>query len=224
MTSIHPSSVNLDRSADGHTNMARDVEILARAEHGGVHARVYTWDGPWVSLGRFQRPERALKSPIDHVVRPTGGKAVLHGHDFTVSIAANLGTLGIEGSRKVATVYRAVVGPLVRALNASGMEAVLAERTDYVRNAGHTADCFAHVSPNDVVDPATGEKVCGCALRVTESAVLLQASIPVSKPLVDPATVFDNPHVPARVRDLDQQRLAEALRTILGSPPVNPLF
>jgi lipoate-protein ligase A len=224
MTSPHLLSVTFHPSADGHANMARDRENLARAEQGGIHARVYTWDGPWVSLGRFQKPERALKSDIDHVLRPTGGKAVLHGHDVTVSIAADLGALGIEGSRRVATVYRAVVGPLVQALNASGIEAILAERTTHVRNTGHTADCFAHVSPNDVVDPETGEKVCGCALRVTERAVLLQASIPVAPPLIDLGLVFDNPHVPATERDVSPDRLAEALRTILGSKPVQPVF
>lgn len=204
--------------------MARDRENLDLAEQGGIYARVYTWDGPWVSLGRFQKPERALKSDIDHVIRPTGGKAVLHGHDVTVSIAANLSDLGIGESRKVATVYRAVVEPLVDALNRAGMPAILAERTSHVRNAGHTADCFAHVSPNDVVDKETGAKVCGCALRVTERAVLLQASIPVAPPLIDPALVFDNPHVPAIERDLGPDRLAEALRTILGSKTVQPVF
>lgn len=211
-------------SLDGHTNMALDRENLERAEERGIYARVYTWDGPWVSLGRFQIPERTLRTPINHVIRPTGGKAVLHGHDVTVSIAANLDALGVEGSRKVATVYRAVVGPLVEALNVSGMPSVLAERTGHVRNAGHTADCFAHVSPNDVVDPQTGEKVCGCALRLTERAVLLQASIPLGAPLVDPAIVFDNPHIPAIDRDLDLQGLADALRTILESKTVQSVF
>lgn len=219
-----PCSVGVARKVDGHTNMALDRENLESAEIGGIHVRVYTWDGPWVTLGRFQRPERALKSEINWVVRPTGGKAVLHGHDVTVSIAANLDDLGVPGSRKVAPVYRAIVGPLVEALNEAGVQAVLAERTEYVRNAAHTADCFAHVSPNDVVDPATGEKVCGCALRVTERAVLLQASIPVGKPLIDPALVFDNPHTPATERELDPERLARALRTILESTAVQPVF
>jgi lipoate-protein ligase A len=214
----------VERAVDGHTNMARDRDNLERAERGGVHARVYTWGGAWVSLGRFQIPERALKTEIKHVMRPTGGKAVLHGHDVTVSIAASLQSLGIGESRKIATAYRAVVGPLVEALNAAGMPAVIAERTDHVRNAGHTADCFAHVSPNDVVDQKTGEKVCGCALRVTERAVLLQASIPLTAPLIDPGVVFDNPHVPAIERDLSPDRLAEALRTILGSKTVQSVF
>ncbi len=208
--------------------MARDRELLALAEQKGSFARVYTWDGPWVSLGRFQTPERALRdhSAINWTMRPTGGKAVLHGHDITVTIAANLHDLGIpkDANRRVSTVYRAIVEPLVTALNEAGLPAILAERTTHVKNAGHTADCFAHVSPNDVVDPNTGEKVCGCALRVTEHAVLLQSSIPIGIPLVDPSLVFDNPHVPARIRELDPEALATALRTIMESRSVQCMF
>jgi lipoate-protein ligase A len=177
-----------------------------------------------VSLGRFQVPDRALLDArkTNWVMRPTGGKAVLHGHDVTVGLAANLVEVGIE-PRNVAEVYRAVIGALVEALNDSGMAAVLAETTAHVRNTGHTADCFAHTSPNDVVDPETGEKVCGCALRVTERAVLLQASIPVGPPLVDPATVFATPHIPSRRRELSLERLAEALRTIPIGRRVQPM-
>ena len=207
--------------------MARDANLLEAAERGGLFARVYTWDGVWVSLGRFQRPERALRDPnaVKWVMRPTGGKAVIHGHDLTVGVAANLRDLGIgpDEARRVSAVYRAIVLPLVEALNGAGMPAVIAERTAHVRNAGHTADCFAHVSPNDVVDPFTGEKVCGCALRVTERAVLLQASVPLGPPLVEPQELFDNPHAPARVRVLSMDALACALRTIEVRSPVNAL-
>ena len=77
--------------------MARDAELLERAERGESAARVYSWDGAWVSLGRFQRPEKALlrSEEIDWVMRPTGGKAVLHGHDVTVGIALPLRDIGV---------------------------------------------------------------------------------------------------------------------------------
>lgn len=220
-------TVSIERDVAGDLNMARDAAMLQRSESGGTEVRVYTWNGPWVSLGRFQHPDRALVSPekTQWVMRPTGGKAVLHGHDVTISVSANLAELGIgdDQSRRVSTVYRAIVGPLVDALGQSGLPAVLAENTVHVRNAGHTSDCFAHVSPNDVVDPATGEKVCGCALRVTERAVLLQASIPIGIPLVDPSSVFAAPHTPARKRDLSLDALGEELRTILSRPHVEPV-
>ena len=218
-------AVSVEPCLDGHTNMARDAVLLERAERGGACARVYTWDGAWVSLGRFQRPERALRNPasINWVMRPTGGKAVLHGHDVTVAMAVPLSALGItkSDSRKVSTVYRAVVRPLVEALAAAGLPATLAEETPFVRSAGQTADCFAHVSPNDIVDPATGQKVCGCALRVTPGAVLVQASVPVRRPLVRPDAVFDSPHSFAVERELEIGQLAsELMRVSLGPVPV----
>lgn len=211
----HRLTASLDAPADGHTNMAKDVELLARAEQGGVHVRVYSWDGAWVSLGRFQNPQRALVDPefVPWVSRPTGGKAVLHGHDVTVTIAANLAGLGLTEveARSVGAAYRKIVVPLASALSASGLLAMLAERTPFVKKEGHTADCFAYTSPNDVVDPATGEKVCGCALRLTQDAVLLQSSIPVGRPLVEPSRVFDAPSVPGRERTLDETTLLNEL-------------
>ena len=215
--------VSTEPLLDGPTNMARDAALLHRAEtDGGSYARVYSWDGPWVSLGRFQKPERALKHPetTRWVMRPTGGKAVLHGHDVTVGVAASLKALGIDDNKGTSVVYRAIVGPLVAALTAAGLPAVLAEGTGHVKSAGHTADCFAHVSPNDVVDPATGQKVCGCALRVTELAVLLQASVPVAGPLVDPGEVFDRPSAWHNRSGLTLEQLADALRTIGTSQAV----
>lgn len=207
--------VTVEPLQDGVTNMARDYELLALAERGESVARVYSWDGAWVSLGRFQRAEKAIRDPgsIDWVMRPTGGKAVLHGHDVTIGMAFSLKDIGIDESeaRRVSVVYRRSVGPLVRALSRAGLPAVLAEETEYVRNNGHTADCFAHVSPNDIVDPGTGAKVCGCALRVSQSAVLLQASVPVDDPLIDPRTIFASAHSFTGKRELSLERLASEI-------------
>ncbi len=186
---------------DGPTNMGRDAELLALAERGEGGCRVYSWDGPWISLGMMQVPQRDLlpTNPVPWVMRPTGGKAVLHGHDVTVGLALPLALLAREGetverlSRSVKTVYRGIIKPLVAALRECGMPAKLAEETRFVNVKGKTSDCFAHVSPNDVVHELTGQKVCGCALRLTSSAVLVQASIPNGPPLVDPRLIYANP-------------------------------
>jgi hypothetical protein len=73
-----------------------------------------------------------------------------------------------------------------------------------------TADCFAFSSPNDVVDEETGQKVCGCALRLTETAVLVQASLPKGAPLVPPESVIRNAAL--RFREWDSSSFGEALR------------
>lgn len=198
-----------DGPSDGPTNMARDLDLLRSLGSRGFAGRVYGWDGPWVTLGRFQRPERVFApgSTVPHVVRPTGGKAVLHGHDLTIGLAASLLAIGAD-SRQISKVYRKVCQPLVRALNRYGIAASLAEETLFVRSAGSVGDCFAHVSPNDIVDPQTGRKVCGCALKVGEDAVLVQASVPVAPPLVDPRDVFLQPALVQGTGEMDRARLA----------------
>jgi lipoate-protein ligase A len=183
----------VDPPLDGVTNMERDRELLRLAEIGISGCRLYTWDGPWVSLGRFQAATRDLVDPehTQWVLRPTGGKAVLHGHDVTVGLAMPLRNLGLE-SRALKPAYRAMVDPIVRALRTCGVMARLAEDTRFGNRGNRTSDCFAFSSPNDVVDEVTGAKVCGCALRLTESGILLQASIPNGPALVHPESVIRN--------------------------------
>lgn len=168
----------------GPENMARDQAMLQAAERGVRESRVYAWEGPWVSLGRFQKPEQTLIDPgmMRWVMRPTGGKAVLHGHDITVALALPLGA-SLYG-RRVKAVYHVMVQPIVVALRSCGVSASLGEGSGD-RVVSGSADCFASSAPVDVVEAATGTKLCGCALRITRSAALLQASIPYRRPLVD---------------------------------------
>ena len=174
--------------------MAQDLVLLRNAEIGCFGARVYGWDGVWVTLGRFQDPDRDLINPTETrwTLRPTGGKAVLHGHDVTVGLAAPLELLDAADARSIKSIYRVVIRPIVEALKACGVPAALAEDTRHSNRGKHTADCFAFSSANDVVDEFSGKKLCGCALRLTDKAVLVQASIPNGPPLVDPVSVIVN--------------------------------
>lgn len=179
--------------------MARDADLLRATRTGEWGWRVYAWDGPWVSLGRFQTAERALAKGWERwCARPTGGRAVLHGHDLTLAFASPH-----EGeARAVKALYRRMIEPLVRALNECGLPCQLAETTQHVGGGRQGEDCFAFRSPNDVVCSETGLKVCGCALRIDESGALLQASIPYREPLVDPGTAIRQGRaLPARTWD-----------------------
>jgi len=178
----------IDGELDGPTNMARDTALLEARE---LACRVYYWNGPWVSLGRFQNPARDIVegTQVPWVMRPTGGKAVLHGHDVTVGLAVPLRAIDCT-PRELKKAYRRLIEPLAEALRHSGLNAVLAETTSHQSKGQKTADCFAFNSANDVVDAETGHKVCGCALQVTEDSILLQASIPYRTPAIDPAKVI----------------------------------
>ncbi len=205
----------LDGRLDGVENMRRDEILLEEAEAGSPCFRLYSWQGPWVSLGRFQKPERALSSgcKVPWVMRPTGGKGVLHGHDLTIGAAFPLVCLGLKESetRSVGPAYRAVIRPLVSALKDSGARVMLGEETQFVRSGGATPDCFAHIAPNDVIDPQSGRKVMGCALKIGRRAVLVQCSLPAGPPLVDPRTVFPDPHIPSWIEGIDPDALYQSL-------------
>ena len=193
--------------------MARDAELLAAAEEGRAGWRVYRWDGPWVSLGRFQKAERALAPGWDRwCVRPTGGRAVLHGHDVTLAYA-----VPHDGdSRGIKAVYRRLIAPLVEALNECGLECRLAETTRYVGRGRESEDCFAFRSPNDVVCLDDGAKVCGCALRVTERGALLQASIPCGPPMVEPSAAISGGKA-AAFRAWRPEGFEDAIRRAMAS-------
>lgn len=205
--------------------MAADLMLLDRLEGRGVAARVYGWDRAWISLGCFQSPKSLSPGcPVPWVVRPTGGRGVLHGHDITVGMAATLDWVfggpasdaaeALRRSRSLREVYRVAVRPIVAGLRACGVAAALGEELRSGRRTARGADCFAHVSANDVVD-ATGRKVCGCALKLTENWVLLQASIPVAPPLVEPSTVFPDA-VEVHWQALDATRFAATLEEALA--------
>ena len=205
----------VDGTHDGVVNMARDVELRDQADQGEFGCRVYFWSGPWVTLGRFQSAPKDLIDPtaIEWIVRPTGGKAVLHGHDVTVGLAAPLAQIGCS-SRELKRAYRALILPLVSALRECAVPCVLAEGTIHESKGIRTSDCFAFNSANDVVDEITGIKVCGCALQLTETSVLLQASIPYTQPLVDPSSVIREA-APGQSAEWDPQGFPEKLELAL---------
>ncbi|MBL8064451.1 MAG: hypothetical protein JNM34_01205 [Chthonomonadaceae bacterium] len=193
--------------------MALDVDLFNKAELGTIGARIYSWDGPWVSLGVSQSPERALLTDkVPWVSRPTGGKAVLHGHDVTIGLAATFGSLGLQGQLRpsVNQVYALVVPILARSLAACGLEVSVGSQGHDLNHIGPVVDCFAHVAPVDMVLTGSSQKVCGCALKLGKKSVLVQASVPASSPLVDPALVFRRP-APIFWVKLDPGEFAEAL-------------
>lgn len=191
--------ISFEPSLDGVTNMERDAALLRLADQGEPGARVYSWDRAWISLGAAQNAQRDLLDPdlLPWVMRPTGGRAVMHGHDVTIGLAVPLSMLSEEDiSRSIKAVYRAIAVPIVRALKDCGLPAALAEDTPFSGKGPRSADCFAHVAPNDIVDERTGVKVCGVALKLTSRATLVQASIPNGPPLIDPARIFVQPAIP----------------------------
>ncbi len=170
-------------------NMNTDAALLASmAESRALPTvRIYTWDQAAVSIGRLQReePVRALYPGLPVVRRPTGGRAVLHGTDLTISLAVRLDWLP-EDRRSVLESHALIMDPIKDALALLGLPVSyggcpLGSQKDVV-------DCFALSAACDLIDGCTGRKLAGSAQRREGGALLQQVSILGS--VVPDRTVF----------------------------------
>jgi lipoate-protein ligase A len=201
--------------SNGIEAMSFDAVMLRDAEQGQCSWRTYTWDSIWVTLGYRQHPETALVRPdlTAYAMRPTGGLAVIHGHDLTFSFAMPLAAITADG-RRLREVYQVLTAPLVTALGEAGVPVSRgkAEAKD------RSEDCFSSAGEYDLVTES-GSKVCGCAMRVTRTAALLQASLPLRPPAVDPRETIVG-GVPFIGPSLDEARLIRSLELQLREVPV----
>jgi hypothetical protein len=121
---------------------------------------------------------------MPHVHRPTGGGAVVHGHDLTFSLAVPLSEIRVD-SRKLRAIYSFLVEPVRRALAATLRGEVLQASS---KGVSDSPACFSRASAFDLT--FDGTKIAGCALRVSRRAALLQVSIPVRPPEQPPSDVL----------------------------------
>lgn len=164
-------------------NMAVDVALLSSISEGQQDVpvvRLYQWDRPSVSIGRLQpeEPVRRLYPALPCIRRPTGGRAVLHGQDLTVSVVARTGWLPGESGKTVLSSYRLLMAGLVTALADAGQEARFG--TELACGISGSINCFDSVAGCDLVDARTGRKLVGSAQRRAGDAFLQQMSLPLS--------------------------------------------
>lgn len=203
--------------------MARDEALLNAFLEGAIPPtlRVYQWASPAITYGVHQRLPEALiheaaRLGIPLFRRPTGGKAVLHGHDLTLALVWRP---PLERPYPFA-VYRTITPAFVEVFARLGVPArVGSTRPESpLTHAGDGGDCFASATPADIVHAETGVKLMGCALRVFPEATLLQASIPIETPRVPVERLFGHPHPtpPPLNPDALTMALFECLQGVLG--------
>ena len=167
-------------SATGAWNMAVD-EAVARAVGAGrvpPTLRFYDWSRPTISLGYLQSI-RILDAPgcrrfgLDSVRRPTGGRAILHHHEVTWSLALPLG--GGWGRLSVPERFRQVAGGLVQGLGQLGVEASVAEAAAGRSSGNPAAACFRLRGMPAIL--SRGRKLAGAAERRWERALLQHGSV-----------------------------------------------
>ncbi len=172
--------------------MAVDAAILRAVEAGEAPPtlRIYGWE-PWcVTLGHFQSPERELDLAAlkargwDFVMRPTGGRAVLHAGEITYSVIARRDeapwctTLGLSYDRIGAAWAAALDGFGLDMVRGGGVGANNHLPLQSKSPSQPAPPCFVSTSRAELA--FAGRKVVGSAQRRTRDAFVQHGSIPLT--------------------------------------------
>ncbi|MCS7300156.1 MAG: hypothetical protein NZ556_01185 [Fimbriimonadales bacterium] len=206
-------------------NMGRDLALLQAFERGEIPPtlRVYQWASPALTYGVNQQlPPRLIDAcqqlGVPMFRRPTGGKAVLHGHDLTLALAFGNFTRPIYPRQ----VYLWLAPALMEAFRHVGVPAVQGDAAaPDPRSFEDGGDCFAAPAIADIAHAETGVKLMGCALLVRSACVLMQASIPLRQPDVPVEQLFG--HVHPAPPPMDADALTHALYHALSHAIIQPL-
>jgi lipoyl(octanoyl) transferase len=172
---------------NGAANMASDVEMVTKvaAGEGVPQLRVYGWHPPAISLGYHQSQDaidldKCRENGIDVVVRPTGGRAILHSEELTYAVV--LPVTSRYYHQDTMTVYRTISQCLVTALQQLEIGAVFdqASKTpgNYTRQST-SAMCYASSIQFEICHQ--GRKLVGSAQRRFPGALLQHGSILIGR-------------------------------------------
>ena len=171
--------------ACGRENMLIDERLLDQVTREALPAtlRLYSWDPPAVSVGRFQNSETAVNAEtcarrgIDIVRRVTGGRAVLHDRELTYSIVARTSDPLFPGD--VLGAYKTIAAGLLAGLKKLGIQAEMVSRSNrhaaLVKKRDKEPSCFSSPSWYEVL--VNGRKIIGSAQRRVAGAFLQHGSI-----------------------------------------------
>ena len=163
-------------------NMALDEAIAVSVRTGAQKpaVRFYGWERPALSLGRFQKnsgfhADFIRESGLNVVVRPTGGRAVLHlPSEFTYSVCSRFE--GVFGGKNLFECYRVIGYAISRALVRLGADVEMGRERRNGGVTGKSAHCFQSVSYAEIT--SGGRKLVGSAQRRWPDGFLQQGSIP----------------------------------------------
>ena len=183
--SSSPWRLILDPPRDGFRNMALDEALLENCREGNLPPgafpvlRVYTWDVPTLSLGRFQDAVRAVdqgfcrEHGIPVVRRPTGGAAVLHDREVTYCLVGPTREPPFTGS--LLESYRRIASGIAAGLSLLGAEPDAGAIAQGLPRRLHPEQCFARASSYEIT--FEGRKVVGSAQVRRRGASLQHGSI-----------------------------------------------
>lgn len=169
---------------DGPANMALDEALLTCFDKNRSRPilRLYGWNPPALSVGRYQDAASALKldlcaaEGVPVVRRMTGGGIIYHAQELTYSIVCAPEHAGCNG---VKDGFRKLCGFLLGTYSRLGLDACFATDLNPTgeRLGERTALCFAGKEEFDVL--VQGRKIGGNAQRRLSGALLQHGSIPL---------------------------------------------
>ena len=177
-----------DPPNSGDYNMNKDADILANYlnEQDKPVFRIYQWDSPTISLGRFQNAEDALfldacrADGVAFVQRMTGGGAIYHTpNEITYSLACHDSFIGDR--LPVKETYKVLCGFIIDFYRQLGFSAdfalnVVAPGTEILGQKSNL--CFAAKEEYDIV--INGHKIGGNAQKRVKHVIFQHGSIPLT--------------------------------------------
>jgi len=205
----------------GRFNMEFDEALASQLKNkiGPETLRVYGWKPYCISLGFNQRLDdfdraKLANDGIDLVRRPTGGRAILHAHEITYSVVAEL------GDTTPREIYRFINEGLLAALHHLGVYAQLTDRDADFRalyQDPSSVPCFSSSAKSEI--QYCGKKLVGSAQRRYGQMILQHGSLllgPHHRKIVD----YLAPHINNMCDIIEEQLIHHTtdLETILGRP------
>jgi lipoate-protein ligase A len=176
-----PWRVIRHEAANGAWNMAVDEAIAQMVGHGQAPPtlRFYTWNPYAVSLGYLQSApggadlEACRRHGIELVRRITGGRAVLHAHELTYSVA--IPSWHSWGSLSVVELFSRISAGLIVGLERLGVAASLGESRTTGESESEAGACFLQRERPAIL--VRGRKLIGSAQRRWRRSLLQHGSI-----------------------------------------------
>jgi len=169
----------------GAENMAIDEALLRSFDPSSSLPvlRLYGWNPPTLSLGRFQKAaevlnlERCLADGVAVVRRVTGGGVIYHADELTYSLVCSPSQIPAASSIKDS--FRVLTGFLLAFYHTLGLDAGYAADAapEGTRLGERTAFCFAGKESFDVL--VNGFKIGGNAQRRLKGIIFQHGSIPL---------------------------------------------
>ena len=141
--------------------------------------RLYGWERPSLSLGRFQRIHDinvpyCMANNIPVVRRPTGGRAILHDNELTYSFSVRI---DIEPfSRGLFDSYMEISKALMLSFKKIGVQAEAKMKKEKGRILSQSPLCFQTSSLGEIL--VGNRKMVGSAQKRWSDGLLQQGSIP----------------------------------------------